>query len=314
MLLALGGCGRMPAPAAPQAALPASASPDDAAPALAGAAPASSDAPAEVALAGDAADPALPAQAATPVPDLPDPLQRVNRGLYRVDMAVNRLAAGAPMVGDVARRTPKPVRQGLTNAFANLDEPTAAANQLLQRKPGRALKTAVRFVINSTAGLAGLFDVAGRLGLKRAHADFGQTLASYGVGPGAYLYLPLKGPTNVRDVAGGFADAYFWPFHWFRLSQAESGAMTAAKLDLKLAANGAKGGAAPLAPSRDAYLDRRRAAYGERLAQISGSVPPLAGGPPVVQEAANGRSRARPDPFGRLLQLISLRSAPEPGR
>ena len=168
----------------------------------------------------------------------------------------------------------------------------------------RALKTAVRFVINSTAGLAGLFDVADRLGLKRAHADFGQTLASYGVGPGAYLYVPLKGPTNLRDFAGGFADAYFSPFHWLRLTQAESSAMKAARIDLKLASNGARHAAEP---TRDAYLDRRRASYRERLAQISGEVPPLAGGPPVVREAANGRARTSRDPFGRLLQLIALR-------
>ena len=222
-------------------------------------------------------------------------------------MAVNHLAAHAPVVGDAARRTPRPIRQGLTNAFANLDEPTAAANQVLQRKPLRALKTAVRFVINSTAGLAGLFDVADRLGLKRAHADFGQTLASYGVGPGAYLYVPLKGPTNLRDFAGGFADAYFSPFHWLRLTQAESSAMKAARIDLKLASNGAGRAADPPAPIRDAYLDRRRAAYRERLAQISGEVPPLAGGTPVVREAANGRARTSRDPFGRLLQLIALR-------
>jgi phospholipid-binding lipoprotein MlaA len=76
--------------------------------------------------------------------------------------------------------TPRPLRAGVNNLILNLDEPSTAVNQVVQLKIGRALKTAVRFAINSTLGIAGLIDVASAGGLKRRPADFGQTLGRYG--------------------------------------------------------------------------------------------------------------------------------------
>ena len=85
----------------------------------------------------------------------------------------------------------------------NLREPVTAVNGVLQVRPKIVAKAAGRFVVNSTIGVLGLFDVAGRGGLQRQPADFGQTLGRYGVGTGPYLYLPLVGPTTLRDGAGG---------------------------------------------------------------------------------------------------------------
>jgi phospholipid-binding lipoprotein MlaA len=156
-------------------------------------------------------------------------------------------------------------RASLFHVLDNIDQPRAAANLLLQRKPGRALKSVGRFVVNSTVGLAGLIDVADRIGLKRAQADLGQTLASYGVPPGAYLYVPIVGPTSVRDALGTAVESYFWPWHWLRMGQVAQRAVGLAQMTLSKPPSGPSPPApAPApAPSQDAYL-LARAAYGEQ--------------------------------------------------
>jgi phospholipid-binding lipoprotein MlaA len=146
-------------------------------------------------------------------PGLPDPLQPINRQLFKVNNAVERVVDKIP-VGKAARVVPAPAVKGVVNLIQNLDEPQAFANNLLQLHPGVALESAARFVINSTVGIAGLFDVAKKVGLQHSGADFGQTLASYGVKPGPYLYVPFLGPSSVRQVVGDFVDGYFWPVHW----------------------------------------------------------------------------------------------------
>jgi ABC-type transporter lipoprotein component MlaA len=107
--------------------------------------------------------------------------------------------------------TPRPLRAGVNNLILNLDEPSTAVNQVVQLKIGRALKTAVRFAINSTLGIAGLIDVASAGGLKRRPADFGQTLGRYGAKPGPYVMVPFLGPSNVRDGFGRLVDTFTDP-------------------------------------------------------------------------------------------------------
>ena len=114
-----------------------------------------------------------------------------------------------------AKALPEPVRQSLGNAFYNLAMPKRFVNKVLQgRLPGAGVELA-RFVVNTTVGFAGFFDVASRLGLDKSHADTGQTFGVYGVGPGPYLVLPLLPPLTVRDTVGFAADSFMDPLSLF---------------------------------------------------------------------------------------------------
>lgn len=130
-----------------------------------------------------------------------DPWRRFNRGSFAFNKFLDRVVVG-PVARVYRAITPGPLRRGLGNAVANLREPATAVNGVLQGRPKVSVKATVRFVANSTVGVLGLFDVAGRNGLKREPADFGQTLGRYGVGQGPYLYLPVVGPTTLRDGFG----------------------------------------------------------------------------------------------------------------
>jgi phospholipid-binding lipoprotein MlaA len=226
-----------------------------------------------------------------PAGEIPDPLQRLNRRMFGVDQTMRRvvLERFSSFSSVSAPTAPAPVQQGLGQAIRNLDEPGTLANQILQRKPIKALRTAARFLINSTLGVAGLFDVARKFGLKPAHADFAQTLASYGVGPGAYLYVPIKGPTSVRDVAGGLVDAYFWPLHWVRVGWAVNQGITLARLEtqpkhddpgFRYARRSPAGpGADPYVLARRDYARKREDEIRDRTPQQE---PVLAGGPAMA--------------------------------
>ncbi len=110
---------------------------------------------------------------------------------------------------------PGVVRRSITNALSNLASPIAFANDVLQGHPRYAAETVTRFVVNSTVGLAGFFDVADELGLPpHRGAGFGTTLAVWGVGDGPFLFLPLLGPSNVRDTAGYAGNVVLDPFTW----------------------------------------------------------------------------------------------------
>lgn len=130
-----------------------------------------------------------------------DPLRRFNRGSFRVNAVLDRFLL-RPVARTYRKIVPAPMRRGLGNAVNNLREPSTVVNAVLQGRPKVAARATARFVANSTVGLLGLFDVAKSGGLERQPADFGQTLGRYGVGQGAYIYLPIVGPTTVRDGFG----------------------------------------------------------------------------------------------------------------
>jgi phospholipid-binding lipoprotein MlaA len=116
---------------------------------------------------------------------------------------------------EIWSRLPERIRQSLANAFYNLAMPGRFVNKVLQlRLPGAGIEL-TRFVVNTTAGVAGLFDVASRLGLEKSDADTGETFAVYGVKPGPYLVLPLLPPLTVRDTFGFVADSFMDPLSWF---------------------------------------------------------------------------------------------------
>lgn len=136
-----------------------------------------------------------------------DPLEPLNRGIYRFNDAFDR-ALLKPVAKGYKAVTPNPVRQGIGNLLANLGYPTVIVNNLLQGKIGAAVSDTGRFLLNSTIGVAGLFDVATPAGLQAHNEDFDQTLAVWGVPRGPYLTLPFLGPSSVR---GAFARPLdFW--------------------------------------------------------------------------------------------------------
>lgn len=142
-----------------------------------------------------------------------DPMQAVNQASYDAVQAVDG-AVIAPIAMQYEKAVPAPVRKGLRNFLVNLTEPIVALNFLLQMKPGKALETLGRFAINSTIGVAGLIDVAKSkpFNLPYRRNGFAYTFGYYGIGPGPYMFLPLVGPTTLRDVVGLGLDRFLMPF------------------------------------------------------------------------------------------------------
>ena len=134
-----------------------------------------------------------------------DPLEGLNRASFKLGMGLDRAFLG-PIAHGYMAVTPRVVRDRVSSAIYNLGEPNTVMNQVLQGKPRRAVRSSTRFVVNSTIGVLGLFDVAAKMGLPPRGADFGQTFGRWGAGPGAYIYVPLMGPLNVRDGVGRALD------------------------------------------------------------------------------------------------------------
>ena len=142
-----------------------------------------------------------------------DPYEPTNRVFYRVNNAIDN-AVLVPVAKGYRYITPPQVRTSVANALANVASPVLLSNDILQGKPRRAGDTTMRFLINTTVGVAGLFDVATGWGYPAHDADFGETLALWGVGEGPFLYLPVLGPSNPRDASGFGVDAAADPFTW----------------------------------------------------------------------------------------------------
>jgi phospholipid-binding lipoprotein MlaA len=142
-----------------------------------------------------------------------DPLEPTNRVFYAV---INGLDTVILRPAALAYRyvVPGPVRQGVHNVLANLGTPVQLTNDILEAKPRRAGDTTMRFLINTTVGVLGIFDVASKWGYPEHDADFGMTLANWGVPEGPFLFLPVLGPSNPRDASGFGADIVLDPFTW----------------------------------------------------------------------------------------------------
>ncbi|WP_293618647.1 VacJ family lipoprotein [Salinisphaera sp.] len=138
-----------------------------------------------------------------------DPWEGFNRRVYRFNALADRFVL-MPVVQVYRTVTPGFARTGVQNFFSNLGEINTFANSVLQIKPASSAVTLSRFVVNSTVGLAGLFDPATALGLEQRNEDLGQTLGHYGVGAGPYLVLPFFGPSSLRDSVGLAGDQAFF--------------------------------------------------------------------------------------------------------
>jgi|TARA_B110000967_G_scaffold51168_1_gene52309 phospholipid-binding lipoprotein MlaA len=130
--------------------------------------------------------------------EVKDPFEGFNRVTFEFNETLDRTIAKPTATFYAA--FPKPVKKSVTNFFDNLEELNTSVNQVLQGKPLFAINDISRFLINSTIGIGGIFDVATAVGLNRHEEDFGQTLALWGVPSGPYLMLPVLGPSTLRDT------------------------------------------------------------------------------------------------------------------
>lgn len=134
-----------------------------------------------------------------------DSLEPFNRRMYAFNTQLDRKVI-YPTSRVYATVVPKPVRKGISNFYNNFKEIPTFVNSVLQLKPGKAANALGRLVVNSTAGLLGVVDVAKNIGLKSDPETMGDTLGHYGVGTGSYLILPVSGPSTIRDAVGTAAD------------------------------------------------------------------------------------------------------------
>ena len=142
-----------------------------------------------------------------------DPIEPANRIFYVVNDGLDTYLL-RPVAKGYHYVVPQPVRTGVHNVLSNLGSPVLITADMLQGKPRRTGDAVMRFLINSTVGLVGIFDVADELGYPTHDNDFGITLASWDLPEGPFLFLPILGPTNPRDATGFGADLAVDPFTW----------------------------------------------------------------------------------------------------
>ena len=233
-----------------------------------------------------------------------DPLEKVNRGVWAVNQGADKVLI-KPVTQVYRTVAPRPVRQGVSNVFANLTEPWSFVNNVLQGKGDRAGRNLARFLINSTIGIAGLWDPASKLGARPAPEDLGQTLAVWGVNGGPYLVLPLLGPSTLRDGIGSgvaaFADPVKYAINhadinvWYKRGYLAAYIIDA-RSDLMESGGDAflESSLDPYAAARSAYLQLRTAQIANQDDQSGGA--PGANGVPAPAGNGAAPSTAAPLP------------------
>ena len=149
-----------------------------------------------------------------------DPFEPVNRAIFSFNNVADRIVLEPIAKG--YKKLPSPLRSGINNFLSNLRAPLVVVNQLLQGQGQNAFQSSGRFFVNSTVGIFGLFDVAEKMGLEEKEEDYGQTLATWGVGDGFYLVLPLFGPSNLRDTSGMVLTMLTDPINAYAVSEGEA--------------------------------------------------------------------------------------------
>ena len=147
------------------------------------------------------------------VSDPRDPLESVNRVMWDFNYDILDRFLVKPATKGYLAVTPQPVRTGLINAVENLEEPANMLNNALQGKVDGMMTSLARFLVNSTVGVLGIFDVASAMDLTVKEEDFGQTLGTYGLETGPYLMLPARGPTDIRSTTGDVVDGLMFPMN-----------------------------------------------------------------------------------------------------
>jgi len=202
-----------------------------------------------------------------------DPYEEANRGRFRTHVALHRYAID-PVERTYFAVVPEPARMGVHNFLTNLETPSVLANDVLQGEADRAGDTLSRFVVNSTLGIFGIFDVAGEAGIPYRDDDFGATLATYGVGDYPYLLVPVIGPSNPRDLTGKLVDFFLNPIRYLALPGGFVTSLSHAglhELDKRSEDSGELDMLARTAP--DAYAAERSEALARRRAELDGTPP-----------------------------------------
>lgn len=209
-------------------------------------------------------------------PRTDDPLQKFNRKMFAFNQTADRVAI-RPVAKAYVKVTGPKERVLISNFFDNLRSPITIVNFLLQGRPGPALETSGRFLVNSTVGFLGIFNPAGDMHLPANPTDFGVTLAHWGVPEGPYLVLPFIGPTTLRDVWQLPVDSYLDPLGWY--ARENSFAWHAQYLPSAAYLVTLRASALPLDPMLDSAYDPyafMRDAYRQhRLYEIYYGNPPL---------------------------------------
>jgi phospholipid-binding lipoprotein MlaA len=240
-----------------------------------------------------------------------DPAAAFNEESYRITRELDEVFL-EPVAYAYRDGLPGPLRDGLGNVVRNLGEPVNFLNFLLQLKIGKAAETLGRFAINSSLGLGGLIDVAGKpgVGLPYRRNGFANTLGYYGVGPGAYLYLPFTGATSVRDVIGNGLDQFVLPvgigepFNTleFTVPYFIIGSLDA-RLEVDAELERIDATVDPYAARRDTYLWRRA----RDIAQLRGEEPPP---PPAILQEVEGTGEFGEEPVGGNGAVLTEPTAP----
>lgn len=144
-----------------------------------------------------------------------DPWEPTNRDVFDFDVKLDH-AVATPVAKFYRSAVPAPAREGIHNALTNLNSPVVFTNDVLQGDGDKATNTFGRFVINSTVGVAGLVDIAAKMGIPGHDNDFGITLGKAGAAEGSYLVLPFVGPKPPRDLVGAGVDIAFDPLTYIR--------------------------------------------------------------------------------------------------
>ncbi len=192
--------------------------------------------------------------------ETPDNWEGLNRKIFSFNDFFDRLFL-KPIAKTYKNVVPVPVRNGVSNVFDNLDTPGTVINQFLQGKPKEGFSDTSRFLVNSTLGIGGIFDVASRMGLAKHQEDFGQTFGVWGAGSGNHVMIPFRGSSTVRDTFGMVLDAFTNPLRFVSPAEAQYSAMglyiTDARVELLTAESlmGESGDAYLF--QRDAFLQRR---------------------------------------------------------
>ena len=254
-----------------------------------------------------------------------DPLEAVNRQVLDVNLALDD-AVIRPVALAYRDVVPEYARVRIRSLLENLQEPRVLVNNLLQLRLLDAGHTTMRFFLNSTAGLGGLYDIATPAGIARRTGDFGQTLYSWGVGDGPYLMLPVAGPSNARDTVGFVSDGFLNPASWLLPTEANLGRWATEGVDLREqnieALDELRSGSLDFyARLRSVWQQRRAAELGQGAADADERLDVLEdpgaaeAPPPAVSPASATRSAAAgPPPAAPARPRAAARRTPSGGR
>ena len=192
-----------------------------------------------------------------------DPWEQYNRSVFAFNEGVDKVVL-KPVSTVYSTVLPSFIRARVTSFFANVQDIPIAANNFLQGNAGAGMGDLIRVLVNSTVGLAGLFDMASKIdGLEKHNEDFGQTLAVWGMGSGPYLVIPILGPSTARDLPGRIVDIFMNPLVYLEDNGLKNGLLIVDGVDTRanfLAIEDVVKGLSPdyYIALRDFYLKRRK--------------------------------------------------------